>query len=104
MLSERCMRNGLPTKGLRVAPRYVTAGWAVNAIWLILSIFLAGINGIGLAHAKPVKILNDDGVNDAVQGNVKPGDKVVTEGQLRVASGQAVRIAAGRSKQGGGTP
>ncbi len=33
-------------------------GWGrVNAIWLILSIFLAGINGIGPAYAKPVKIL-----------------------------------------------
>jgi acyl-CoA thioesterase-1 len=33
-------------------------GWGrVNAIWLILSIFLAGINGIGPAGAEPVKIL-----------------------------------------------
>ena len=33
-------------------------GWGrVNAVWLILSIFLTGINGIGPAYAKPVKIL-----------------------------------------------
>ena len=33
-------------------------GWGrVNAIWLILSVFLAGINGIEAAAAKPVKIL-----------------------------------------------
>lgn len=57
MLSERCMRNGLPTWGWRKPTRYWT-GWArVNAIWLILSIFLAGINGIGPAAAKQVKIL-----------------------------------------------
>jgi ribosomal protein S17 len=49
-----------------------------------------------------VKILNDDGVWDAIQGEVKPGDKVVTDGQLRVTPGQAVRIARSKpiSKQG----
>lgn len=57
MLSERCMRNGLPTEGWRKSTRYVTGWGGVNAIWLILSIFLAGINGIGSAYAKPVKIL-----------------------------------------------
>jgi multidrug efflux system membrane fusion protein len=46
----------------------------------------------GKAWSKTVKVLNDDGVNDAIQGDVKPGDKVVTDGQLRVASGQAVRV------------
>lgn len=57
MLSERCMRNELPTKGLRVATRYVTGWGRVNAIWPILSIFIAGINGIAAAEAKPIKIL-----------------------------------------------
>ena len=37
--------------------------------------------------SKTVKVLNDDGANDAIQGDVKPGDKVVTDGQLRVTSG-----------------
>lgn len=33
-------------------------GWGtVNAIWLILSVFLAGINGIEAAAAKPARIL-----------------------------------------------
>jgi len=49
-------------------------------------------------QSKPVKILNDDGMNDAVQGEVRPGDKVVTDGQLRVTSGQLVRIAAGKAR------
>ena len=58
------------------------------------------------ALAKPVKILNDDGASDAVQGGVKPGDRVVTDGQLRVTSGQAVRIAPARTlaRLGGGGP
>jgi hypothetical protein len=42
-------------------------------------------------------VLNDDGVNDAIQGDVKPGDEVVTDGQLRVTSGQAVRITKGKA-------
>ena len=40
-------------------------------------------------------------------GDVKPGDQVVTDGQLRVTSGQAVRIAKGKGKgapQTGGAP
>jgi len=51
----------------------------------------------GKAVSKPVKVLNDDGVNDAIQGDVKPGDKVVTDGQLRVTSGQKVRITRGKA-------
>jgi multidrug efflux system membrane fusion protein len=35
----------------------------------------------------PVTVLHDDGTNMAIQGNVKPGDKVITEGQLRVVPG-----------------
>ena len=34
-----------------------------------------------------MKVLNDDGTNDAIQGDVKPGDTVVTDGQLRVTAG-----------------
>ncbi|HWU53852.1 MAG TPA: efflux RND transporter periplasmic adaptor subunit [Rhizomicrobium sp.] len=49
------------------------------------------------ARAIPVKVLNDDGVNNAIQGEVKPGDRVVTDGQLRVTSGQLVRIARGKA-------
>jgi len=46
----------------------------------------------GKAYSRTVKVLSDDGVHDAVQGGVAPGDKVVTDGQLRVVSGQAVRV------------
>jgi multidrug efflux system membrane fusion protein len=47
-------------------------------------------------HSEIVQVLNDDGVSDAIKGDVRPGDKVVTDGQLRVTPGQAVRITMGR--------
>ena len=40
----------------------------------------------------PVKVLFDDANSVAVQGNVKPGDRVITEGQLRVDPGGAVEV------------
>ena len=52
------------------------------------------------AYSRSVKVLNDDGVNDAIQGDVKPGDKVVTDGQLRVTPGQPVRVMKGGGKSG----
>jgi len=56
------------------------------------SSFVLVVGKDGKARSKIVKVLNDDGVHDAIQGDVRPGDRVVTDGQLRVASGQAVRI------------
>ncbi|HEX4027215.1 MAG TPA: efflux RND transporter periplasmic adaptor subunit [Rhizomicrobium sp.] len=60
------------------------------------SAFVLVVRG-GKAYSQTVKVLNDDGVNDAIQGDVKPGDKVVTDGQLRVTSGQAVRVTRGQA-------
>jgi multidrug efflux system membrane fusion protein len=54
--------------------------------------FVLVVGKDGKAWSKTVKVLNDDGVNDAIEGDVRPGDEVVTDGQLRVASGQLVRI------------
>jgi multidrug efflux system membrane fusion protein len=70
------------------------------------SSFVLVVGKDGKAHSKSVKVLNDDGVDNAIQGDIKPGDKVVTDGQLRVASGQAVRITRGRPapKQGDTLP
>jgi multidrug efflux system membrane fusion protein len=45
-----------------------------------------------LVSSKTVKILNDDGTVDAIQGDVKPGDQVVVEGQLRIVPGAKVAI------------
>jgi membrane fusion protein, multidrug efflux system len=42
--------------------------------------------------SKTVTILNDDGVNDAIGGDVHPGDRVVVEGQLRIVPGTKVQV------------
>ncbi len=70
------------------------------------SSFVLVVAADGKAYSKTVKVLNDDGVNDAIQGDVKPGDKVVTDGQIRVTAGQAVRIVKDRPgrKQGANPP
>lgn len=46
----------------------------------------------GTAQQVPVRVLFDDGVNDAVSGNLKKGDLVVTDGQLRIIPGAKVNI------------
>ena len=45
---------------------------------------------------QPVALLNDDGTLDAVKGKVKPGDKVIIDGQLRVEPGSKVTIQTGK--------
>jgi multidrug efflux system membrane fusion protein len=54
----------------------------------------------GTAQQVPVKVLFDDGVNDAVSGNLKKGDLVITEGQLRVIPGAKVSISGTRRQAG----
>ncbi|HLY06905.1 MAG TPA: hypothetical protein VKR31_14265, partial [Rhizomicrobium sp.] len=44
------------------------------------------------AEMRPVTVLNDDGVNAVIQGAVKPGDRVITEGQLRVIPNEPVQV------------
>ena len=46
----------------------------------------------GKARQQPVKVLFDDATNVAVRGDVKPGDKVIIEGQLRVDPDGAVNV------------
>jgi multidrug efflux system membrane fusion protein len=46
----------------------------------------------GTAQQVPVKVLFDDGVKDAISGNLAKGDQVITEGQLRVIPGAKVNI------------
>ena len=57
--------------------------------------FLYVVDAQSTAQMRPVTVLNDDGTNDAVQGKVRAGDKVVTEGQLRLVPGSAVEITQG---------
>ena len=92
------MRNELPTKRVRVATRYVTGWGRVNAIWLILSIFLLGINGIEAAAAKPLRILAIG--TSLTQGyNLPPGTDftAVLQAQLRAKGYDVAVINAGVS-------
>ena len=61
--------------------------------------------GKAVEHA--VKILFDDTKNAAIESDVKPGDRVISEGQLRVEPGGAVRVmppanGSGAGRSGGG--
>jgi multidrug efflux system membrane fusion protein len=58
----------------------------------------------GKAEVRPVKILFDDTVNVAIAGEVKPGDRVITEGQLRVEPDAAVRVLPSQGRAGAGAP
>jgi multidrug efflux system membrane fusion protein len=50
-----------------------------------------------IVHQVNIQVLNDDGTNDAVKGNIKPGDRVITQGQLGVVPGSRVGIQNGKS-------
>ncbi|MGH6870224.1 MAG: efflux RND transporter periplasmic adaptor subunit [Rhizomicrobium sp.] len=50
------------------------------------------------ARMVAVSVLNDDGTTDVVKGALKPGETVITDGQLRVQPGRPVAI----QKPGGG--
>jgi len=52
------------------------------------------------AEMRPITVLNDDGRIDAVSGDIRAGDRVITDGQLRVVAGKPVAIARSR----GGAP
>ncbi len=52
------------------------------------------------AQQVPVKILFDDSVNDAVSGNLKKGDQVIVDGQLRVIPGAKVSITGAKRQAG----
>jgi multidrug efflux system membrane fusion protein len=53
------------------------------------------------AQAHPVKLLFDDGAFAAISSDLHPGDRVVTQGQLRVLPGGKVSIG-GRGTGGEG--
>ena len=52
----------------------------------------------GVAEQRPVKLEFDDGVNDAVMGDLRKGELVVTEGQLRVLPGAKVNITGAKKR------
>ncbi len=97
MLSERCMRNGLPNWG-RESTRNGRFRSRANAIWLILAIFVAGINGIAVADAKPLKIVAIG--TSLTQGyNLPPGTDftAVLQAQLKAKGFDAQIVNAGVS-------
>ena len=54
----------------------------------------------GVADQRPVTLEFDDGVNDAVDGNLKAGEQVITDGQLRVLPGAKVSITGAKKHAG----
>jgi multidrug efflux system membrane fusion protein len=46
----------------------------------------------GNAQMIAVNVLNDDGKVAAIAGKIRPGEKVITDGQLRVIPGKPVSI------------
>jgi multidrug efflux system membrane fusion protein len=52
----------------------------------------------GVAQQRPVKVLFDDGVNDAVQGPLAKGEMVITDGQLRVLPGGKVNVTGSKKR------
>ena len=50
---------------------------------------------------RSVKVLYDDGVNAAIQGPVKPADRVIVEGQLRVIPGKPVQVLKSAQRRAG---
>jgi multidrug efflux system membrane fusion protein len=49
-----------------------------------------------VTQEQPVRVLFDDGTHSAVSGKLQPGDRVVTNGQLRVLPGGKVSISGAR--------
>jgi len=99
------LRADFPNSDMRLVPgQTVTVAVTINQIPGAVVVprdavnlgpennFVLVVGKDGKAYSRTVKVLNDDGVDDAVEGDVKPGDKVVTDGQLRVTPGQPVRV------------
>jgi membrane fusion protein, multidrug efflux system len=112
------LRADFPNADMRLVPgQTVTVGATIDQMSSVIMVPRDAVNlgpesafvlvvKNGKAYARTVTVLNDDGVNDAIKGDVKPGDTVVTDGQLRVISGSAVRISKNKAKpkQSGANP
>jgi membrane fusion protein, multidrug efflux system len=55
--------------------------------------FIYVVTPEGIAEQRQIKVQFDDGVDDAVMGDVKEGETVITDGQLRVIPGSKVSVA-----------
>lgn len=71
-------------KGATVVPHdAVNAGLDSSYVYVVRD---------GKAVMVKVKVLHDNLTSAAVQGDLKPGEKVITDGQMRVVAGQPVTI------------
>lgn len=67
--------------------------------------FVLAVGKDGKAYQKTVTVLNDDGIQDAITSDsIKPNDKVITDGQLRVVAGQPVHVTGGKVPSSGSAP
>jgi RND family efflux transporter MFP subunit len=56
----------------------------------------------GVAEQRPVKLEFDDGVNDAVIGELRKGEMVIIDGQLRVLPGAKVSVTGAKKRASDG--
>ena len=56
------------------------------------NLFVYVVTADNRAMQREVKVLFDDGTDDAIDGDVQPGDKVIVDGQLRVVPGAEVFV------------
>ena len=56
------------------------------------SLFVYVVTADNRAMQRDVKVLFDDGAHDAIEGDVRPGDRVIVDGQLRVIPGAEVFV------------
>lgn len=54
--------------------------------------YLFVVDAANRAQMRPVTVVYDDGANATVRGNVKAGDRVIVEGQLRVIPDKSVQV------------
>jgi multidrug efflux system membrane fusion protein len=56
------------------------------------NLFVYVVTAESRAEQRAVKVLFDDGTDDAIAGDVQPGETVIVDGQLRVVPGAAVFV------------
>jgi multidrug efflux system membrane fusion protein len=62
------------------------------------SSFVWVVDRKSIARMVNVTVLNDDGTSAAISGAVKPGDRVITDGALRVVQGSKVSVKQGHGE------
>jgi multidrug efflux system membrane fusion protein len=62
-------------------------------------LFAYVVNAQDRAEQRAVRVLFDDGASDAIEGDVKPDERVIIDGQLRVVPGAAVFVDTPKRKE-----